>query len=155
MKIFKYLSIGFVVFIILVVYSYYNERNTMSDLIHAPSRMDVRGILGNIEDHTTPDATRRRLDVAVQAGLSAEQKEKEIRYALQHVYNQYPDVCAIMVRLFVNGETMSVGQGVYAPYGSWSRAGALVGHDKYEVSITVHDDHTNTTTQQQVDAFFE
>jgi len=137
MKLSSKILLGAIVVVLAVFYFYKSDRQSVAEMISAPSAQFVKGELGAIEDNSTPDARRRVINITVPSGLNASDQEREIRFAIKYVYDQFPDVDAIMARLFVPDNNTSIGQGVFAPFGDWNKAGESVGRDKYEVKITL------------------
>ncbi|NDW10937.1 hypothetical protein [Dysgonomonas sp. 520] len=135
----KFLLYGCLAAIVLLVYAVYTSKDEREQILKEidapPSSAVVRGDMGEIEDVSTPFARRRVVNVTMPNRTGNDYLEKEIRFALQSVYNTYPDVNAIMVRLFIKGENTVIAQGVFAPYGSWSNADQNVSRDKYKVKI--------------------
>lgn len=146
-----YLILGILAVIFIIFYTYKEERNTVRENINAPA-YTTRGRLDEIQIQNTPTATRRAVNLEVPKYLSDNDIDAEIRSAINAVYEKYPDVNAIMVRVFEVNNQRSVATGVFAPYGNWNIT-SFPDRKDYQVKISIHREAVSSEKQKK--DFFE
>lgn len=146
-----YLIIGFVAIVFIIIYTYKDERNTVKDGINVPA-YTTKGTLGKIEEQNTPTATRRAVDLEVPKYLTDSDIDAEIRSAINIVYQKFPNVNAIMVRVFEVNNNVSIATGVYAPYGRWA-VSEFPDRKDYQVKISIHRDAIDA--EKQINEFMD
>lgn len=146
-----YFILGIMAVIFIILYTYKEEHNTVRENINAPA-YTTRGRLGEIQIQNTPTATRRAVNLEVPKYLSDNDIDAEIRSAINTIYEKYPDVNAIMVRVFEINNKTCVATGVFAPYGNWNVT-SFPNRKDYQVKISIH--RENVTPEDQQKEFFE
>lgn len=133
--------LGIVVCLILIVfisiYTCRDKRSMMVERINAPVNYTPVGILSDIKIVNTSTATRRAVNLEVPGHLTNSDLDAEIRYAIDSVYQMFPNVNAIKVKVFEAANNMSIATGVFAPYGDWAVT-SFPDREFYQVKISIN-----------------